>query len=85
MAFASAGRALGIVLATGGEFSRARDEFAEAVRLKPDDSGAEANLGAALAELGENQKAIAHFQRALQLDPQNKLARENLDALQKTP
>jgi Flp pilus assembly protein TadD len=53
--------------------------------LKPEDSGAEANLGAALAELGENQKAIAHFRRALQLDPQNKLARENLDALQKTP
>jgi len=73
------------VLASGGEFARARDEFAVAVRLKPEDSGAEANLGAAFAELGQNEQAIAHFQRALQLDPKNQLARENLDALQKAP
>jgi Flp pilus assembly protein TadD len=56
-------------------------ELTTAVKLKPDDAGAEANLGAAFAELGETQKAILHLNRALQLDPGNALAKENLEAL----
>jgi Flp pilus assembly protein TadD len=55
-----------------------------AVKLKPDDAAAEANLGAAYAELGETQKAITHLNRALQLDPGNELAKENLEALRGT-
>ena len=64
-----------------GNFPAAAQELASAIKIKPQDAGAEANLGAALAELGETQKAIAHFNRALQLDPGNELAQENLEAL----
>ena len=56
-------------------------ELAIAVKLKPDDAGAEANLGAAYGELGDTQKAIMHLNRALRLDPGNALAKENLEAI----
>ena len=58
-------------------------ELTAAVKFRPDDAGAEANLGAAFAELGETQKAIKYLNLALQLDLGNELARENLEALRR--
>ncbi|MGC1365232.1 MAG: tetratricopeptide repeat protein, partial [Candidatus Acidiferrum sp.] len=55
--------------------------FRAAVRLNPEDAGAEANLGSALAETGSIKEARLHFERALQIDPKNELARENLEQL----
>jgi len=74
---------LGIAQGTAENFSAAVQELTTAVKLKPDDAGAQANLGAAFAGLGETEQAILHFNRALEIDPGNALARENLDALRR--
>ena len=60
------------------DLSEAIVQFAEAVRLHPNDSMAEANLGAALAESGQLLDAQTHLERALKLDPQNTVASDDL-------
>jgi len=57
------------------------EHYRVAVRLRPDDANAEANLGSALAEIGKLAEAKLHFQRALRIDPNHKLARENLEQI----
>jgi Flp pilus assembly protein TadD len=69
---------LGNAYAAQGQFEEAIVQFAEAVRLHPNDSMAEANLGAALAESGQLLDAQTHLERALKLDPQNTVASDDL-------
>jgi Tfp pilus assembly protein PilF len=60
--------------------------YAEALRIKPDDSGVHNNLGNRLMMLGREAEAIAQFGEALRLDPTSLLPRLNLaNALAKDP
>jgi Flp pilus assembly protein TadD len=69
-------------LASAGDFSAAAEHFAAAVRIRPEDADAHANLGTALAELGRFAEARAQLERALEINPAHALARENLQQLQ---
>jgi len=71
-------------LASTQDFQGAADQFAAAVRVRPEDADAHANLGTALAELGRLTEAKAQFKRALEINPAHRLARENLQQLQST-
>jgi Flp pilus assembly protein TadD len=65
-------------LASAGDFHGAAEHFAAAVRIRPEDADAHANLATALAELGRFAEAKAQFERALEINSAHALARENL-------
>jgi tetratricopeptide (TPR) repeat protein len=48
--------------------------FDEALRLRPDSSGALTSRGTAYATLGDNDRALADYDEALRFDPDNALA-----------
>jgi Flp pilus assembly protein TadD len=54
-----------------GKFPEAERQFCEAVRLKPDLSGAQSNLGNALGAQNKLEEAIPHYQKALEIDPKD--------------
>ena len=49
------------------DFSRARTEFAKAVRLAPNDAEAQSALGWVLAQQGELDAAVSHLKAAIKL------------------
>jgi len=69
---------VGIALAARERLNEARDEFAAAVRLRPDYVKAHLNLGGILGSLGEYDEAVREFSEALRLEPDSIEARDNL-------
>jgi Flp pilus assembly protein TadD len=60
---------LGTALAKRNRLEEARDEFAAAVRLRPDYVNAHTNLGRILAALGHADEAAREFSEAERLKP----------------
>ena len=77
---ATAHNNLGMAFMTIGQYTRAEDELAKAVRLDSGYANARANLGQAIAAQGFNRldEAITHYRDALRLDPMNAEACNNL-------
>jgi tetratricopeptide (TPR) repeat protein len=69
---------LGIALAHLHQYAAAMTAMAEAIRLKPNNAGYEANLGNMLGEQGDRAGAAEHFRRALAIDPKFAPARDGL-------
>jgi len=63
----------------------ALQEFAVAVRLRPDSPQAQYNLGLALARLGDTERAVWHWQQALRLNPHFAPARDRLQEQEQPP
>jgi len=61
-----------------GRTDEAIAEFAEALRLKPDNAEAHYDLGALYGREGKLDEAIAEFQEAIRLQPDYAAARLNL-------
>ena len=61
-----------------GQWREARDTFAEAIRLHPDNAEAHYNLGLANGKLNRDQEARAQFAEAIRLDPAMAKAHKNL-------
>ncbi len=70
---AQADAILGAAYLNRREWSLARREFEEAIRLKPDHADAHAYLGRVLEEMGESEAALSHLWKAVQLDPKHAL------------
>ena len=71
---------LGLAMAKAGDQSGAMEQFAIALRLKPDLGLAHLSLGVALAKQQRFQEAEAQFQEALRLDPADTNAQKYLQA-----
>ena len=56
----------------------AEHHFREAIRIKPDDDSAHANLGAMLFLTGDTEAALVHYRHALKIDPFNVNVRTRL-------
>jgi Flp pilus assembly protein TadD len=69
---------LGAALLRAGQVEPAMDQYALAVKLKPDDSDAYSNWGIALMESGRPGEAIAQFDQALKIDPDQAKVESNL-------
>jgi tetratricopeptide (TPR) repeat protein len=70
---------LGVILMSSGREAEAATQFAEAVRLTPDDPTYRVNLGLALAQLPDRiPDAMAQYRAALRLDPDLPTAHLNL-------
>jgi tetratricopeptide (TPR) repeat protein len=70
---------LGVMLMSTGREREAVDEFAAAVRLKPDSAEYHVNLGLALAQMPARvPDAISEYQAALRIDPHLPTAHLNL-------
>jgi tetratricopeptide (TPR) repeat protein len=69
---------LGLALADQGKNDDALQEFYEAMKLIPQDSGMRTNLGVKLARQGKLAEATEQFNEALRLDPNNAEAHINL-------
>jgi tetratricopeptide (TPR) repeat protein len=54
-----------------GKLPEAERQFREAIRLKPNHSGAQSNLGNALGAQNKLEEAIPHYQKALEIDPKD--------------
>ena len=54
-----------------GKFPEAERQFREAVRLKPNHSGAQSNLGNALGAQNRLEEAIPHYEKALEIEPKD--------------
>jgi Flp pilus assembly protein TadD len=77
---------LGRALARLGREPEALDQFAEAVRLKPDLADAHLNYGVALARSRRFSEAAAEFRETLRLNPQDQQAQRMLErAARSTP
>ncbi|MCZ7640156.1 MAG: tetratricopeptide repeat protein [Verrucomicrobia bacterium] len=72
---------LGVELAVDDQLEAAAEQFAAAVRLRPDFAPAQLNYAIALAKLGQLDLARAHFRETLRLDPANARAAEYLRSL----
>jgi Tfp pilus assembly protein PilF len=68
-----------VALAKQGKMDEAMVMFQKAIQIKPDFSGAYANLGLAFANQGNIAKATIFFQKALKIDPNNTIAQKMLD------
>ncbi len=67
-----------------GRNDQAAQQYADVIKLKPDNSGAHNNLGSTLLELGKVEEAVKHLRRALELNPEHPGAHSNLaNALQR--
>ena len=69
---------LGLALADQGKNDDALQEFYEAMKLIPQDSGMRTNLGVKLARQSKLAEATEQFNEALRLDPNNAEAHINL-------
>ena len=63
-------RRLGMVLDRLGDHAGAREAFATAVRLLPEDATARLLLGRWLLDNGQAKEAVVHLEKAIRLDPQ---------------
>ncbi|MCP3444858.1 tetratricopeptide repeat protein [Bradyrhizobium sp. CCGUVB14] len=61
---------LATVLERQGKLEDARQHYAQALSLRPDDAVLQNHLGNLLWQLGQNDEAVLHYQQALKLDPQ---------------
>ncbi len=73
--------ALGVALATAGEFPEAIIQYEAALQLRPCFAEAENDLGCALLADGNSPLAQTHFQRALEIKPECLEAHNNLGNL----
>ncbi len=69
---------LGNILVMRGETDKARAEFAEAIRLKPNFTYAHENLAKLLAESGRTAEAIPEYEAALKTNPHSAEDHDNL-------
>jgi choline-sulfatase len=76
---------LGNVYLHKSELNAARNQFEEAIRLKPNYASAHYNLGVTLVALKDIDGARGEFARALQADPNYLPARQALDRLPRSP
>ncbi|HTS16608.1 MAG TPA: tetratricopeptide repeat protein [Verrucomicrobiae bacterium] len=76
--WATAGCALGTVLADGGRASEGVAVLQRALSVKPDYADGQQELGHALLASGQPQEAIEHSEAALRLRPDDILARNDL-------
>ena len=70
--------ALGVALARKGNFMMATNQFAYALRLRPDWMEALLNCGQALLHLGDDPNALRQFQAAVRAAPDSPLALDGL-------
>jgi tetratricopeptide (TPR) repeat protein len=61
-----------------GQFAKAAEHYALALKLDPDDSTIHNNIGINHMYLQQFSKAIAHFEEAIKNDPQNLQAMNNM-------
>ncbi len=80
-AFWQAHYLLGVELAAGDKIEEAQEQFAEAVRFRPDFAKAHLNLGVTLAKQGKVDDALNEFQTTLELNPTNKPAQQNIETI----
>ena len=78
---ADAHNTLGSLFLRRGDLARARDEFTEALRLRPQFAWAHYNLGLVFQKQNKNRQAADEFGQALSADPQFRPAREALDSI----
>src|SRR3546814_5967232 len=64
------------------DFAAARDEFQQAVDLRPNDSKALGSLAIVEGWLGNEEAAIKALRQAVALDPQNSRSEEHTSELQ---
>ena len=69
---------LGLIYARSGDFEKARIEFAQVVKLIPEDWSTHTNLGLALTELGQFEEAQKHLEAVVAAQPANPNAHVNL-------
>ena len=62
---------MGRLLEQQGDRSAAQNEFADAIRLRPDYATAHFSLARVLEGSGKLRDALAHFRTSWELDPQN--------------
>jgi protein O-GlcNAc transferase len=61
-----------------GEWSKARERYLAALRLKPEYPEAHNNLGLLLLRQGRAAEALPHLEETVRLDPESQQAREDL-------
>jgi Flp pilus assembly protein TadD len=69
---------LGFALYQVGRSAEAKEQYEEALQLKPDYAEAHGNLGAALLKTGQTAEALHQFELAVKLKPHDDLVHYNL-------